>query len=91
MTIIGRSLINPPSDPSKLNNARGVIGPRSTEGWKISDINFYNFDNDMVIMETCSKCNDILLYTNTGQEYELEDITYTNVTSKKIHMLGLKR
>ena len=92
MTIVGRTTINPSTEPNKVNSARGVIGPRQTKKeWKISDINFHNFDGSMAIMETCSKCDNTLLFTNTGQEYMVEDITYDNVTSKKLQMLGLRR
>ena len=92
MTIVGRTTINPSTEPNKVDNARGVIGPRITrKEWKISDINFHNFDGSMVVMETCAKCDDTLLFTNTGQEYMVEDITYTNVDSKMLHMLGLRR
>lgn len=92
MTIVGRTTTNPSTESSKLDNARGVIGPRQTKKeWKISNVKFHNFNGNMVIMETCSKCDNTLLFTNTGQEYMVEDISYTNVTSKRLHMLGLRR
>ncbi len=50
MTIVGRSSANPSSDSSKLDNANGVIGPRSTKAWKMENIKFFNFDTNMVIM-----------------------------------------
>ena len=92
ITIVGRTTINPSTEPTKVDNVKGVIGPRSTKKeWKISNIKFYNFDGDMAIMQTCSKCDDTLLFTNTGQEYQVADISYTNVDCKKLEMLGVRR
>ena len=92
MTIIGRTTTNPTIEPTKVTSARGVIGPRITKKeWKITDIDFHNFDGSMVVMETCSKCDSTSLFTNTGQEYQVEGISYNNVTSQKLHMVGLRR
>ena len=90
MAIIGRSRTHPPSDPSQLDKASGVITPR-TSGWEMEDIRFYNFDGDMVITETCSKCDIVYLFTNTAQTYEVQKIEYHNITSKKLLMNGLQR
>jgi hypothetical protein len=69
MAIIGESTGNPPDNfAATLDGARGVIGPR-TSGIKITDIRFYNFRSNMVILETCAFCDDILLFTNTAHEY----------------------
>ena len=54
---------NPPTNPTILNGANGVIGPRTGQ-WNMSNIRFYNFPATTTILETCSKCKN--LFTNTG-------------------------
>ena len=81
MAIIGVSNGNPPDSASTaLSGAAGVIAPR-TSGWKMSNIRFHNFLSSMVILKTCSMCDNALLFTNTAHEYFVEDITYDNVSS----------
>ena len=57
----------------------------------MSDIRFHNFPSTTTIMQTCSKCDDNLLYTNSAQEYFIDTITFTNVTGKYLFMNGQRR
>ena len=88
--IIGVTQNNAPTDLSVFNGARGVIGPR-TSGWKMSYVRFYNFPVGTTVMQTCSKCDNILLYTNAAQEYLVDNIIMTNVSGNYLFMNGHKR
>mgnify|MGYP007068600096 CR=1 FL=1 len=65
MAIIGLTNGNANSTTALYQKARGAIGPR-TSGWKMSKIDFYNMPSYMTVLETCSNCDNLLLYTNTG-------------------------
>ena len=82
---------NAPADISAtMASARGVIAPR-TSGWRMSNIRFHNFPSVMTVFETCSMCSSSLLFTNTGQEYEVEGISYNNVSGPYVEFVSLKR
>lgn len=57
----------------------------------MSNIRFYNFPATTTILETCSKCDNKDLYTNTGSEYFVDTIQYSNVSGNYLSMKGLKR
>lgn len=78
------------ADIADIAAASGVIAPR-TSGWKMTNIRYYNFPSTTACLETCSKCDNIKLYTNTAQEYFVDTISFTNVTGKYLTMNGQKR
>lgn len=45
----------------------------------------------MTVWQACSKCDNLLLYTNFGATYYASNIKYTNIAGSYYHMLGLKR
>ena len=45
----------------------------------------------MTVWQACSKCDNLLLYTNFGAIYYASNIKYTNIDGSYYHMLGLKR
>jgi hypothetical protein len=65
MAIIGVTNSNPPTDLSILDGARGAIGPRSSN-WRMKNIRFYNMNSQMTILQTCSNCDNVLLFINVG-------------------------
>jgi hypothetical protein len=57
----------------------------------VENIRFYDFLETSTIWESCSKCDNVLLYTNLGAVYKASAISYTNVQGKYFHMKGLER
>ncbi len=45
----------------------------------------------MTVWQACSKCDNILLYTNFGAAYYTSQIQYSNIYGDYLDMLGLKR
>jgi hypothetical protein len=45
----------------------------------------------MTVWQACSKCDNVLLYTNFGATYFASKISYTNINGGFYDMLGLKR
>lgn len=45
----------------------------------------------MTVWKTCSKCDNLLLYTNFGATYFSQKIKYTDIDGKYFKMLGLKK
>lgn len=45
----------------------------------------------MTVWQACSKCDNLLLYTNFGATYYASKITYSNINGAFYNMLGLKR
>ena len=91
LTIVGRTSTNPSYSPGKNGGTKGIIAPRLTSGWKMSNIKFHNFYGSMTCFETCSGCNSPSAFTNTGQNYLAEAISYNNINSKRLRMTGVKR
>lgn len=85
ITIIGQSANN--AEPDGIAGSFGVIMPR-TDNWKMSDINFHNFPAGTTVMQTCSMCDNSLLFTNNVNEYYVSDITFNNVTGKYLKWTG---
>jgi hypothetical protein len=73
-----------------LNQSFGVILPRTGEVI-IENVRFYKFTTDMTVWQTCSKCDNILLYTNFGAAAFVSKIKYSDINGKFFNMLGLKR
>lgn len=90
IAIIGRSTANPPAADTELDGSKGVILPRTGEV-DFEDIRFYEFTSGMTVWQSCSKCDNLLLYTNFGATYWAEKISYTNINGNFYHMLGLKK
>ena len=86
MTVIGSSSIN-----GGGTSVKGVIAPSSnSKRWKMSGVSFYNFGGSQITFQTCSGCNGGS-FNNIGQAYEMEKISYTNVTGKKLSMTGMRK
>ncbi len=45
----------------------------------------------MTVWAACSKCYEVLLYTNTGSHSYAEKIQYNTINGSYFHMFGLKR
>ena len=45
----------------------------------------------MTVWQACSKCDNILLYTNFGATYYASNILYQGISGAYYNMLGLKR
>ncbi len=45
----------------------------------------------MTVWQACSKCDNLLLYTNFGATYFASKISYNNIQGAIYNMLGLKR
>ena len=54
----------------------------------MTDINFHNFPVGTTVMQTCSMCDNSLLFTNNVNEYFVSGITFTNVTGKYLKLNG---
>ena len=92
LTIVGKTSTNPSYQPGKNGGARGIVAPKMTNReWKISNIRYYNFHGGMACLETCSGCNSPSSFNNIGLNYEAEQISYNNITGKKLRMTGLRR
>lgn len=76
--------------PILLNSSKGIIAPR-TSNWKMSNIRFHNFAANQTTFQTCSKCDNIKLYSNTAQEYLVQNISYSNVNGSYLYMGVQKR
>ena len=55
------------------------------------NIRFYDFTAGMTVWQACSKCDNLLLYTNFGASYYASQISYQNIKGGYYDMLGLKR
>jgi hypothetical protein len=73
-----------------VDGAKGIITPR-LGNIRINNIRFYNYPVNTHSLETCSHCDNPLIFTNTAQEIYISNITFTNVTGNKLYMNGLKR
>ena len=88
---MGKLSSNPSLAPETIEGSSGVIGPR-TSGWKINNIEFYNFPENTSVLQTCSHCDHTKLYTNVANEYLIENLTLTNITaSQAIFWNGMRR
>lgn len=85
--IIGQTQTN---SPQPVDGAKGIITPRDGN-IRIDNIRFYNYPANTHSLETCSHCDNALIFTNTAQEIYISNITFTNVTGYKLFMLGQKR
>jgi hypothetical protein len=45
----------------------------------------------MTVWQACSKCDNLLLYTNFGATYYASKISYSGIYGAFYNMLGLKR
>lgn len=45
----------------------------------------------MTVWQACSKCDNVLLYTNFGANYYASNILYQGINGPFYNMLGLKR
>jgi hypothetical protein len=89
--IIGMSQTNAASDTSNYTNGMaGVITPRSGQS-NITNTRFYNYPAGSIMFITCSKCDDLMLFTNLGNEIFLKNLTFNGVDANYLLMLGLKR
>lgn len=57
----------------------------------VDNIRFYEFTADMTVWQSCSKCDNLLLYTNFGATYYASNISYQDIQGAYYNMLGLKR
>jgi hypothetical protein len=80
--IIGQSNGNGPSN-AKINGVFGLISPR-TDGFKGSNLRFYNYPATTTVFHSCSVCENMLVRATTGKTSYFENIKYTNVTGKYI-------
>jgi hypothetical protein len=78
------------SSNSQGVSSRGVITPR-TGNIRIDNVRFHDFPSGTHSLETCSKCDDPMVFSNTVQEIYISNITYTNVQGYKLFMSGVKR
>lgn len=58
--IVGRSTGNAAPLAYHLNS-RGIITPR-TDGFTAKNVQFFNFDTGMSILQSCSECQSVLLW-----------------------------
>lgn len=78
--IIAQSVTNP-APIANITNAFGVIAPR-TDGFKGSNLRFYNFPPVTTVFHSCSVCENMLVRATTGRTSFFENIKYTNITGK---------
>ncbi len=90
IAIIGKSYGNPPASDSELAGSKGVILSRTGEH-EFENIRFYNFTSEMTVWQACSKCDNLLLYTNFGATYFASKISYSGIDGGFYNMLGLQR
>ncbi len=45
----------------------------------------------MTVWQSCSKCDNLVIYTNFGASYYASNISYQNINGSFYNMLGLKR
>lgn len=76
--------------PLVTSASSGIITPRQGQ-IQLNNVRFNNYPAGTYSLETCSKCNNLLLFTNTGQEIFISNVTFTNVSGNYLKMLGLKR
>lgn len=57
----------------------------------LENFRFYKFTKDMTVWQTCSKCDNLLLYTSFGANYFVSKVKYTDINGKYFNMLGLKK
>ena len=86
MTVVGVTAGN--AEAAQVAGAFGVVMPRSS-GWKMSDVDFFNFPAGTTVMQTCSKCDNPLLFTNNVNEYFMDGLTFTNISGKYLKMVGI--
>lgn len=85
--IIGQTKTNL---PQSVDGSKGIITPR-LGNIRVDNIRFYNYPANTHSIETCSHCDNALLFTNTAQEIYISNITFTNVSGYKLFMNGQKR
>jgi hypothetical protein len=69
---------------------KGAILSR-TGHMTVENIRFYNFPPQSTVWESCSKCDNLLLYTNIGAVYKASQISYNGIQGKYYHMKGMER
>ncbi|KAL4508253.1 hypothetical protein ABPG72_003557 [Tetrahymena utriculariae] len=87
--IVGKSLGNP-ADDSDLVNTRGLITPR-TDGFRVENTHFANFDNKMTVFKSCSFCWHFKKWVQGGKLTKFTGISYFNIKSNKIFWENWRR
>jgi hypothetical protein len=87
--IIGQSVNNGLSD-ADLTGVYGLIAPRS-DGFKGSNLRFYNFPSTMTVFQSCSQCDNMDLLVTSGKSSFFEQIQYTNVSGSYLYWNGPRR
>lgn len=70
--IVGKSSGNAYSD-DYYKNAYGIIAPR-TNGFLARNVQFYNFDKDMTLLHSCSRCNQMKVWVTGGKTSKFEKL-----------------
>jgi hypothetical protein len=64
--IIGMSQTNAASDTSNYTNGMAaVITPRTGQS-NYTNTRFYNYPEGSILIVTCSRCDDLMFFTNLG-------------------------
>lgn len=79
--IVGKSIGNP-ADDADLENTRGLITPR-TDGFKVENVHFANFDKTMTVFKSCSFCFHFKKWVQGGKLTKFSGISYAGITSEK--------
>lgn len=89
--IIGMSQTNAESDTSNYTDSMsGVITPRTGQS-NYTNSRFYSYPAGSIMFTVCSKCTDLMLFTNLGTEVFVKNLTFDGVEGNYLQMLGLKR
>ena len=80
--IVGKSIGNHATD-GELVNTRAIITP-ATDGFKVFNVHFENFDNKMTVFKSVSCGDNFMKWVNGGKLTRFEKISFKNVSSKKM-------
>jgi hypothetical protein len=86
--VVGQSMQN--GFANGYAGTSGIITPRSGP-INLTNIRFYNFPAGTYSFTTCSHCDNLDLFTNTGQEVFVKQLQFFNVQGNYLRMLGLQR
>ncbi|KAL4484574.1 hypothetical protein ABPG74_019751 [Tetrahymena malaccensis] len=77
--IVGQSAGNP-ALIQDLQGSYGAITPR-TDGYRIENVHFANFIQNMTVFKSCSGCSNFMLWVQGGKLTLFKGITYENIST----------
>ena len=89
--IIGKSTGNAHSNPVNYTKGMSAIITGRTGQYNLTNIRAYNYPAGSILIQTCSMCDDLDLYTNVGTEIFVKQWTLSQISGTMLKMIGLKR